>query len=73
MTRLRVTQTRSVIRRPKDQKDTVRRLGRLRIRDSVIKEDRPDIRGMLVKVRHLVRVEELAGDDPKDRVGKGKK
>jgi large subunit ribosomal protein L30 len=67
-----VTQTRSVIRRPKDQKDTVRRLGLHRIRDSVIKEDRPDIRGMLVKVRHLVRVEELAGDDPKDRLGKGK-
>jgi large subunit ribosomal protein L30 len=73
VTRLKVTQTRSVIRRPKDQKDTVRRLGLHRIRDSVIKEDRPDIRGMLVKVRHLVRVEELAGDDPKDRVGKGKK
>ena len=72
MTRLKVTQTRSVIRRPKDQKDTVRRLGLHRIRDSVIKEDRPDIRGMLVKVRHLVRVEELAGDDPKDRLGKGK-
>jgi large subunit ribosomal protein L30 len=60
-----VTQIRSVIRRPKDQKDTVRRLGLHRIRDSVIKEDRPDIRGMLVKVRHLVRVEEVAGDDAK--------
>ena len=72
MTRLKVTQTRSVIRRPKDQKDTVRRLGLHRIRDSVIKEDRPDIRGMLAKVRHLVSVEELAGDDPKDRVGKGR-
>jgi large subunit ribosomal protein L30 len=59
VTRLRVTQTRSVIRGPKDQKDTVRRLGLHRIRDSVIKEDRPDIRGMLVKVRHLVRVEEV--------------
>jgi large subunit ribosomal protein L30 len=66
-----VTQTRSVIDRPKDQKDTVRRLGLHRIRDSVIKEDRPDIRGMLAKVRHLVSVEELAGDDPKDRAGKG--
>ena len=72
MTRLKVTQTRSVIDRPKDQKDTVRRLGLHRIRDSVIKEDRPDIRGMLAKVRHLVSVEELAGDDPKDRVGKGR-
>jgi large subunit ribosomal protein L30 len=54
-----VTQTRSVIDRPKDQKDTVRRLGLHRIRDSVIKEDRPDIRGMLAKVRHLVSVEEV--------------
>ena len=62
MTRLRVTQVRSVIDRPKDQKDTVRRLGLHRIRDSVIKEDRPDIRGMLAKVRHLVSVEELSGD-----------
>ena len=71
MTRLKVTQTRSVIDRPKDQKDTVRRLGLHRIRDSVIKEDRPDIRGMLAKVRHLVHVEELGGDDPQDRAGKG--
>lgn len=67
MTRLRVTQTRSVIHRPKDQKDTVRRLGLHRIRDSVIKEDRPDIRGMLAKVRHLISVEEIMGDDPNGR------
>ena len=70
MTRLRVTQVRSVIDRPQDQKDTVRRLGLHRIRHSVIKEDRPDIRGMLDKVRHLVRVEELDGDDPQGRAGK---
>ena len=59
MTRLKVTQVRSVIDRPKDQKDTVRRLGSHRIRDSVIKDDRPEIRGMLAKVRHLVDVEEV--------------
>jgi large subunit ribosomal protein L30 len=59
VTRLKVTQVRSVIDRPKDQKDTVRRLGLHRIRDSVIKDDRPDIRGMLAKVRHLVNVEEV--------------
>ena len=70
MTRLKVTQVRSVIDRPKDQKDTVRRLGLHRIRDSVIKDDRPDIRGMLAKVRHLVSVEELAGDDAGRRAGK---
>ena len=59
MSELKVTQVRSVIDRPKDQKDTVRRLGLLRIRHTVVKEDRPDIRGMLAKVRHLVSVEEV--------------
>jgi len=61
MTKLKVTQRRSVIDRPQDQKDTVRRLGLHRIRDSVIKDDRPDIRGMIAKVRHLVDVEEVEG------------
>lgn len=59
MSRLKVTQVRSVIDRPKDQKDTVRRLGLHRISDTVIKDDRPEIRGMIAKVRHLVRVEEV--------------
>ena len=62
MTKLKVTQVRSVIHRPKDQKQTVRRLGMHRIRDSVIKDDRPEIRGMIAKVQHLVRVEEVPGD-----------
>ena len=64
MTKLKVTQVRSVIHRPKDQKQTVRRLGLHRIRDSVIKDDRPEIRGMIAKVQHLVRVEEVQGDGP---------
>jgi large subunit ribosomal protein L30 len=64
MTKLKVTQVRSVIHRPKDQKQTVRRLGLHRIRDSVIKDDRPEIRGMIAKVHHLVRVEEVPGDAP---------
>jgi large subunit ribosomal protein L30 len=59
MSRLKVTQVRSVIDRPKDQKDTVRRLGLRRMHDTVVKEDRPEIRGMLAKVRHLVAVEEV--------------
>ncbi len=58
--RLRITQTRSVIDRPSDQKATVRALGLHRIRDSVVKDDRPEIRGMIQKVSHLVRVEEVA-------------
>ena len=61
MTKLKVTQVRSVIDRPRDQKDTVRRLGLHRINDTVVKEDRPDIRGMIEKVRHLVTVEEVDG------------
>ena len=60
MSQLKVTQVRSVIDRPKDQKSTIRRLGLHRIRDSVIKEDRPEIRGMIAKVKHLVEVEELS-------------
>ena len=60
MSRLRVTQVRSVIHRPRDQKDTVRRLGLHRINDSILKEDRPEIRGMIAKVRHLVEVEEVS-------------
>ena len=64
MTKLKVTQVRSVIHRPKDQKQTVRRLGLHRIRHSVIKDDRPEIRGMIAKVQHLVRVEEVPGDAP---------
>jgi large subunit ribosomal protein L30 len=63
VTKLKVTQVRSVIDRPKDQKQTVRRLGLHRINDSVVKDDRPEIRGMIAKVGHLVRVEEVAEDE----------
>jgi large subunit ribosomal protein L30 len=59
VSRLKVTQVRSVIDRPKDQKATVRALGLLRIGHTVQKDDRPEIRGMISKVSHLVRVEEV--------------
>ena len=59
MASLKVTQVRSVIDRPKDQKATVRALGLHRIDDSVVKDDRPEIRGMISKISHLVRVEEV--------------
>jgi large subunit ribosomal protein L30 len=61
MSKLRVTQRRSVIDRPKDQKVTVRRLGLHRINDSVVKDDTPSVRGMIAKVHHLVEVEEVEG------------
>jgi large subunit ribosomal protein L30 len=61
VTKLRVTQIRSVIHRPKDQKATIRRLGLHHVGDSVVKDDRPEIRGMIAKVSHLVRVETQGG------------
>jgi large subunit ribosomal protein L30 len=59
MARLRITQVRSVIHRPRPQKDTIRALGLKRIRHAVLQDDRPEIRGMIDKVRHLVTVEEV--------------
>jgi large subunit ribosomal protein L30 len=61
MSKLKVTQRRSAIDRPKDQKVTVRRLGLHRINDSVVKDDTPSVRGMIAKVHHLVEVEEVEG------------
>ena len=60
MSKLKVTQIRSIIDRPKDQKSTVRRLGLHRMNDSVVKADTPSVRGMIAKVHHLVRVEEVS-------------
>ncbi len=57
--RLKVTQTRSTIGGTKGQRDTVRSLGLKRIGDTVVKEDRPEIRGMVITVAHLVHVEEV--------------
>ena len=71
MSQVKVTQVRSVIGRPQDQKDTVRRLGLRHMHDSVIKEDRPDIRGMIAKVRHLVTVEEVNGGAKRRSKGEG--
>jgi ribosomal protein L30 len=63
--RLRITQTRSVIGRPQDQRATVRSLGLKRIRHTVEQPDRPEIRGMLRKVPHLVTFEEIDGTAPR--------
>ncbi|PKQ28127.1 MAG: 50S ribosomal protein L30 [Candidatus Anoxymicrobium japonicum] len=58
--RLKVTLKRSLVGRPPDQRGTVRALGLKRIGHTVEKEDRPEIRGMIFKVKHLVEVEEVA-------------
>ena len=59
MTRLKVTQTRSGIGGKQNQRDTLHSLGLKRIGDVVVKEDRPEIRGMVHTVNHLVAVEEV--------------
>ena len=59
--KLKVTLKKGLAGRPQDQRGTVRALGLKRIGHTVIKDDRPEIRGMLFKVRHLVKVEEVDG------------
>lgn len=58
MSKIKITQVKSVIDRPRRQKDTVRALGLRKINHSVIQENSPQIMGMVEKVKHLVKVEE---------------
>jgi len=59
MTRIKVSQTRSGIGGKQNQRDTLRSLGLKRVGDVAVKEDRPEIRGMLNTVSHLVTIEEV--------------
>jgi large subunit ribosomal protein L30 len=56
---LRITQTRSTIGSLRNQRETLRSLGLRKIRQSVVKEDNSQVRGMIATVRHLVAVEEV--------------
>ncbi len=59
MAKVKITQRRSVINRPKNQKLTIKALGLGRINKSVEVEATPQIKGMIRKVNHLVSVTEL--------------
>jgi large subunit ribosomal protein L30 len=59
MAQLKVTQRKSEIGGTSSQRNTLRSLGLKRIGDVVVKEDRPEIRGMVNTVAHLVDVEEV--------------
>jgi len=59
---LRIKQVRSGLRSPHDQRATLDALG-LRHQHAVVQKDNPAIRGMIFKVRHLVEVTELEGQD----------
>ena len=58
MTKLKITQVKSVIDRPKRQKDTMRALGLKRMNQSVVKDATPSVVGMIEKVAHLLKIEE---------------
>lgn len=59
MAKLKVTQVKSGIDRSQRQKDTLRALGLRKINHSVEHEATPQIIGMIKKVLHLVKVDEV--------------
>ena len=59
MSKVRITQVRSTIKRPENQKRTIQALGLGKINRSVEVENSPQIAGMVTKVSHLVTVEEI--------------
>ncbi len=56
--KLSITQVKSASGHPADQAATVRALGIRHMQQTVVHNDSPQIRGMVFKVRHLVKVEE---------------
>jgi large subunit ribosomal protein L30 len=67
MSRLRITLKRSVVGRPKDQKETARILGLTRTNRAVIRPDNPAVRGMANKLSHLVSIEEIDEESDQER------
>jgi large subunit ribosomal protein L30 len=57
--KIKITQVRSTIQRPENQKRTIKALGIHRMNHSVVQDATPQILGMTNTVRHLVRVEEV--------------
>ncbi len=59
MSRLKVTWVKSCIGYPEDQRRTIKALGLRRLKSQVVHQDSPTLRGMVAKVIHLVKVEEV--------------
>jgi large subunit ribosomal protein L30 len=59
MTQLKIRQVRSGVGGRQNQRDTLRTLGLKRVGDESVREDRPEVRGMIKTVAHLVAVEEV--------------
>ncbi|GAA4620695.1 50S ribosomal protein L30 [Saccharopolyspora hordei] len=59
MAQLKITQVRGLVGTRQNQRDTMRTLGLRKIRQSVVRPDDPNVRGMIKTVSHLVTVEEV--------------
>lgn len=59
MANLKITLVKSTIGALKDQQTTVKALGLRKTNHTVVQPDNPCIRGMIFKVKHLVKVEEV--------------
>ena len=59
MAKIKITQIRSIINRPKSQKATIAALGLGKINRTVEKDDTPQLQGMIQKISHLVKVQEV--------------
>ena len=59
MAQVKITQIKSVIDRTKRQKETMFALGLRKMNASVVKDVSPQVEGMINKVKHLIKVEEV--------------
>ncbi|HVV14284.1 50S ribosomal protein L30 [Amycolatopsis sp.] len=59
MAQVKVTQVKSKIGTKQNHRESLRTLGLHKIRQSVVREDTPQVRGLIHTVRHLVTVEEV--------------
>ena len=60
MAKLAITWVKSGVGYPEDQKKTIKALGFKRMNERIVQEDNQAIRGMIIKVRHLVKIEEVS-------------
>ena len=65
--KLRIKLVRSLIGKPKKQREVVRGLGLRKLHHEVIREDRPEIWGMIDKVKHLIHVEKIESKKCKEK------
>jgi large subunit ribosomal protein L30 len=58
MAKIKITQVKSTIDRPENQKRIIKALGFRKLNQSIVKNDSPEIMGMVAKVNHLIKIEQ---------------